>query len=234
MLLSLAVSLAIAPERARAQAPIDTQLPEQPLPHARVLLLFPGYETIQDPSIPVAPLRPSQKFEMFYRKTVDVSLPIESLMFTGYDKAAGYGPNYGAGTGAFADLVGYNAANLSSTFFFTDALLPTMLHQDPRYFRKGSGSAGSRIWWAFRSEFVAYSDKGTEMPNYSNVIGFGMATALSNAYSPDSSVTFGQTMERWGVKEGVSFGLNIMREFGGVSKPEKHQTGHRRLGHMRL
>lgn len=232
MLLSLA--LATASARVNAQAPIDTNLPEQPLPHARVLLLFPGYETIQDPTIPVAPLRTSQKFEMFYRKTVDVSLPIESLMFTGYDKAASYGPNYGTGRGAFAELIGYNAANLSSTFFFTDAVLPTLLHQDPRYFRKGSGSVGGRIWWAFRSEFVAYSDAGKEMPNYSNVIGFGMATALSNAYSPDSSVTFGQTMERWGVKEGVSFGLNIMREFGGISKPEKHQPPHRRFGHLRF
>lgn len=207
----------------RGQAPIDTSLPEAPLPHRRVLLLFPGYETIQDPRIPVAPLRTRQKFEMAYRKTVDPSLPIESLMFAGFDKAASYGPNYGSNATAFAQLVGYNAANLSSTFLFTDALLPTILHQDPRYFRKGTGSAGSRVWWALRSEFVAYSDTGKQMPNYSSMIGFGMSTALSNAYSPDSSVTFPQTMERWGVKEGVSFGLNILREFGGVGRPEKHQ-----------
>lgn len=207
-----------------AQAPIEPSLPEAPLPHSRVLLLFPGYETIQDPTIPVAPLRTRQKFEMAYRKTVDPSLPIEALMFASYDKFASYGPNYGSGGAAFGQLVGYNAANLSSTFLFTDALLPTLLHQDPRYFRKGAGSIKSRVWWAFRSEFVAFSDTGREEPNYSSVLGFGMATALSNAYSPESSITFPKTMERWGVKEGVSFGLNVLREFGGISKPEKHQT----------
>lgn len=207
-----------------AQAPIEPSLPESPLPHRRVLLLFPGFETVQDPTIPVAPLHPRQKFEMAYRKSVDPSLPIESLMFSGIDKAINYGPNYGTGGTAFAQLVGYNAANLSSTFLFTDALLPVMLHQDPRYFRKGAGSLGSRVWWAFRSEFVAYSDTGREMPNYASMIGFGMSTALSNAYSPESNVTLPQTMERWGVKEGVSFGLNILREFGGISAPEKHQT----------
>ena len=205
------------------QAPIEPSLPPAPLPHARVLYLFPGYETIQDPTIPVAPLQTRQKFEMAYRKTVDVSFPIESVMFAGADKVANYGPNYGTGSSAFGELVGYNAANLASTFFFTDGLLPTILHQDPRYFRKGSGSVGSRIWWALRSEAVAYNDQGVEVPNYSGLLGFGMATALSNAYSPSSSVTFAQTMERWGVKVGVSFGLNVMREFGGVSKPEKHQ-----------
>lgn len=194
-----------------------------PLPHRRVLLLFPGYETVQDPTIPVAPLRTRQKFEMAYRKTVDVSFPVEALMFGAYDQVAGYGPQYGSGAGPFGQRIGYNAANLSSTFFFTDALLPTVFHQDPRYFRKGTGSIGSRVWWAFSSELVAYSDQGREMPNYSSIIGFGMATALSNAYSPPSSITLSKTMERWGVKEGVSFGLNVLREFGGVSSPEKHQ-----------
>lgn len=207
-----------------AQAPIEPTLPESPLPHRRVLLLFPGFDTIQDPTIPVAPLSTRQKFEMAYRKSVDPSQPIESLMFSGIDKAINYGPNYGTGGAAFSQLIGYKAVNLSSTFLFTDALLRTMLHQDPRYFRKGAGSGSSRIWWAFRSEFVAYSDAGREMPNYASMIGFGMSTALSNAYSPESSVTFPQTMERWGVKEGVSFGLNILREFGGISAPEKHQT----------
>ncbi len=215
-----ALLLIVAP--AFGQAKIDTALPESPLPHRRVLLLLPGDETMQDPNLPVAPLRTKPKFEMAYRKTVDPSFLIESAMFAGYDQAANYGPQYGSGWGPYAQRFGYNAANLSSTFLFTDAVLPTVFHQDPRYFRKGSGSIGSRVWWALRSEVVAFSDKGVEMPNYSSMLGFGMSTALSNAYSPPSSITFNKTMERLAVKEGVSFGLNIMREFGGVTRPEKH------------
>lgn len=206
-----------------AQAPIETSLPPAPLPHRRVLLLFPGYETIQDPHIPVAPLLPSQKFEMAYRKTFDPSFPIESVMFAGFDQLTTYGPQYGSGGGPFAERIGYNAANLASSFFLTDALLPNMFHQDPRYFRKGEGTWKSRVWWAVRSEAVAFNDQGEEVPNYSSMLGFGMSTALSNAYSPASSVTFGKTMERFGVKEGVSIGLNLLREFGGLSVPEKHQ-----------
>ena len=136
---------------------------------------------------------------------------------------ANYGPEYGSGAAAFAQRFGYNEANLASTFLLTDAVLPTIFHQDPRYFRKGAGSFGSRVWWALRSEAVAFDNKGREAPNYSSMLGFGMSTALSNAYSPPSSITFGKTMERYGVKEGVSFALNLMREFGGVSRPEKHQ-----------
>ncbi|MGA8042386.1 MAG: hypothetical protein WCA37_06240 [Terracidiphilus sp.] len=221
---SFFVSLAIAVTASTsfAQAKVDPSLPEAPLPHRRVLLLFPGYETIQDPVTPVATLRTKQKFEMAYRKTFDPSFLIESAMFAGFDQMANYGPQYGAGADAFAQRFGYNAANLSSTFLFTDAVLPTIFKQDPRYFRKGYGSFGSRLWWTFRSELVAYSDQGKQMPNYSNMLGFGMSTALSNAYSPDSSITFPKTMERYGVKVGVSFGLNIMREFGGRNGVERY------------
>lgn len=208
--------------QAWGQARIDPSLPEAPLPHRRVLLLFPGYETIQDPVTPVATLRASQKFEMFWRKSLDPSIVIESAALSGIYKPIGYGPDYGTGWSSYGQLLGYNAANLSSTYLFTDAVLPILFRQDPRYFRKGSGSAGSRIWWAMRSEAVADNDNGKPMANYSGLLGFAMATALSNAYSPDSSVTFLGNLERYGVKLGVSFGLNVLREFGGLSKPEKY------------
>ena len=215
--------LALADQVSLAQARIDPTLPEEPLPHRRVLLLFPGYETVQDPDIPVAPLKAKQKFEMAYRKTVDPSFLIEGVMFAGFDQVANYGPEYGSGAGPFAQRFGYNEANLASTFLLTDAVLPTMFHQDPRFFRKGHGSFGSRVWWALRSEAVGYSNDGGEMPNYSSMLGFAMSTALSNAYSPDSSITFPKTMERYGVKEGVSFALNLMREFGGMNRSVRHQ-----------
>jgi hypothetical protein len=216
-------ALALSGPRCLAQAPIVPSLPEAPLPHRRVLLLFPGFETVQDPNVPVATLRIRQKFEMAYRKTVDPSFLIESTAFAGFDSLAGYGPNYGKGSSAYAQLVGYNAANLGTTFLFTDGLLPTIFHQDPRYFRKGEGSFSSRIWWALRSEAVGFSDQGAQETNYSSLLGFAMSTALSNAYSPPSSVTFGKTMERYGVKVGVSFLLNVLREFGGQSTLEKNQ-----------
>ncbi len=206
-----------------AQAKIDPSLPEAPLPHRRVLLIFPGYETVQDPAIPVSPLRVSQKFEMAYRKTVDPSMLVESAMFSGFAQVTGYGPDFGFDAPGYAQRFGYYAAGLASTNLFTDGLLPTLLHADPRYFRKGRGSIPSRIWWALRSEAVGFNDKGQQTVNISSMLGFGMSTALSNAYSPPSANTFGDTMYRYGVKEGVSFGLNLLREFGGISAPEKHQ-----------
>lgn len=215
--------LCLAASASSAQAPIEPSLPEAPLPHRRVLLLFPGYETVQDPAIPVAPLRPRQKFEMAYRKTIDPSFLVESAMFAGFAQVSGYGPSFGSDANGFAQRYGYYAAGLATTNLFTDGVLPVLLHQDPRYFRKGTGSVPSRIWWALRSEAIGFNDRGQQTVNVSSMLGFGMSTALSNAYSPANSNTLGNTMYRYGVKEGVSFALNLLREFGGLSAPEKHQ-----------
>ena len=55
------------------------------------------------------------------------------------------------------------------------------------------------------------------------MLGFGMSTALANAYSPESSLTLGNTSQRLGVKFGIEFVLNLTREFGAVTKPDRGQ-----------
>lgn len=210
-----------------AQARIDPSLPEAPVPYKRSFFIIPGYETVHDPNIPVPPLSSKQKFEMAAHKVFDPSYVIGAGISTTYDEAVGVGPRYGDGAAGVGKLYLYNAANLASTFFFTDALLPAAFHQDPRYFRAGQGTFASRTWWALRSNFVTYADTGREMPNYSSMLGFGMASALSNAYLPSQNISFGKTMEGWGIKEAVRFGTNLMREFGGASLIKKQM---RRMG----
>lgn len=203
---------------ASAQAPIDPQLPEAPVAHKRALFLFPGYDTVQNPDAPVAPLRTDQKFELAYRSIFDLSFPIRTGVTTVFDHSVGVGPFYGPGGQGFARLYGYNAANLASMFLFTDAVVPAIFHQDPRYFRKGTGSAKSRIWWALRSELVGFSDRGPQMPNYAVLLGFAMSTALSNAYLPARNISAGKSLEGYGIKFGTNFGFNLVHEYRGVAR----------------
>ena len=203
---------------AAAQAPIDPSLPEAPIPHKRALILFTGYDTVHDPDRPVPPLRVRQKFELAYRSTIDLSSPIRAGVTTLFDRSVGVGPFYAPGGRGFAELYGYNAANLASTLLFTQAVVPSVFHQDPRYFRKGSGTAKSRIWWALRSEFVGFSDRGPQMPNYSVLLGYAMSTALSDAYLPARNVSVGKSFEGYGIKFGTGFGFNLLHEYGAVAR----------------
>jgi hypothetical protein len=204
-----------------AQGRIDPSLPPAPITFSRTLLLFPGVDTVKDPYAVLPPLTTRQKFWLFRRRTVDYSLPIEALMFGGGSHAINYSPHYGTGPAAFGERVASYAGSIASSSFFTDALLPSVFHQDPRYFRKGRGSVISRIWYAIESEGVTRSDSGNMTFNSSGLLGFGMSTALSNAWYPRSSITFTSTMERYGIKLGISAALNVMREFGGTRDNEE-------------
>jgi hypothetical protein len=105
--------------------------------------------------------------------------------------------------------------------FFTEAVVPSVLHQDPPYFRKGSGTAMSRIRWALRSEFVGFSDRGPQMPNYAVLLGYAMSTALADAYLPARNVSVGKSFEGYGIKFGTGYGFNLLHEYGGVARVKK-------------
>lgn len=205
----------------RAQAPIDPSLPEAPLPHKRAFILFPGFDVVQQTTRPIPPLRAHQKFELAFRTTADVSLLVRAEITTMYEHAVGVGPFYQPGGAGYAQLYGYNAANLASGFLFSEGLVPAIAHQDPRYFRKGTGPVKSRILWALRSEFVAFSDRGRPMPNYGTVVGLGMSALLSDAYLPSQNVSVGNTLEGYGIKLATTWGFNILHEYGGVERVKK-------------
>ncbi len=162
---------------------------------------------------------------MFWHRTVDVSLPVEAALFAGGSQVLEYSPRYGRGPGAYAERFGSYAGSIASSTFFAGALLPSMLHQDPRYFRKGRGSIASRALYAVKWEFVTRTDSGSPAFNTSGLLGFGMSTALSNAWYPNHSITLTSTLQRYGIKLAVSSFLNLVREFGGsrqLAGPQGH------------
>jgi hypothetical protein len=68
----------------------------------------------------------------------------------------------------------------------TEGVFPTLLHQDPRYFRREKGSTLSRLGYAMGQIFWTHSDTGVTQFNYSEVIGNSTAVAISNAYYRDN------------------------------------------------
>ena len=50
---------------------------------------------------------------------------------------------------------------------FDGAILPSLLHQDPRYFYKGTGTTKARAAHVLYSLIVAKGDNGRLQPNYS-------------------------------------------------------------------
>jgi hypothetical protein len=197
----------------RAQATIDPSLPAAPLPHTGLLTIFPEFDIVKDPTRPVPPLTARQKFEIAYHKICSPALAADALADSAFEQATNGGPAYGQGWGAFGQRVGYNAANFTSKSLFSAGIVPAVFHQDPRYFRLGTGSVAKRMRWILRSQVVAFSDRGNSIPNYGNLLGFGASVALSNAYMPARSVSFVNDVKSYGISFAATIAVDTIYEF---------------------
>jgi hypothetical protein len=94
----------------------------------------------------------------------------------------------------------------------TEAVFPTLLHQDPRYFRRGTGSGWSRVGYAMGQIFWTHRDSGGTQFNYSEIAGNSVAVAISNGYYANNR-NAGDAVSKLGMQVGVDMAANILKEF---------------------
>ena len=92
-------------------------------------------------------------------------------------------------------------------------VLPTVLHQDPRYLRKGRGSAWSRIYYAASRVLIARTDAGNPTFNTSQVVGQLGQAAISLSYYPPQDHSVKGLFQGWGVNQIYNIGWNQLKEF---------------------
>ncbi len=136
-----------------------------------------------------APLNAKQKFELAWKSSIDpVTLSMTGAI-AGYEQARNNIRPFGQGTEGFAKRYGVNYADAFSGIMISGAILPSIFHEDPRYFVKGTGSTQSRILHAMEFPFVCRGDNGLSTPNFSFMLGTYASAELSNTYYPSSSRT---------------------------------------------
>ncbi len=115
--------------------------------------------------------------------------------------AEGYGKRYGAG---FAD-------GLTASIFIT-GLYPSLLRQDPRYYRLGDGGFSHRVGYAVSRILVTRQDSGRKAFNVSEVLGSFSSSALAVTYYPRSQRDFSDVAERAGIQFAFDAGFNVLKE----------------------
>ena len=121
-------------------------------------------------------------------------------------------PSFGQGAKGYARYLGTSYADFVIGDMMTEAVYPTMLHQDPRYFRQGTGSKWSRMAGAAGQIFWTHTDSDHSQFNYSEILGNSTAVAISNAYYPDNR-TAANAVSKLGVQLAVDMAANILKEF---------------------
>jgi len=161
----------------------------------------------------VAPLSARQKFEFFIKPTFDPSIAVIAVVGTLFSAKSTSQPAFGAGAAAYGQKAGAIAADYAANNLFAKALLPTVLHQDPRLFRKQDGSVVSRFMYGISRPFVTRTDDGRSALNTSYLGGVSMTVALSNAYYPERNRNASDSAARYGEIIGVDAAVSVIREF---------------------
>ncbi len=159
------------------------------------------------------PLTSKQKFQLAVDETIAPSRFLGSAFTAGIGQARDSLHDYGQGWEGYGKRYGSSVASNASSHLFGTGLLPSLTHEDPRYFVKIFGSPKSRILYAMSRVLITRTDEGYSTFNWSNVMGGLMAESLAVSYLPDSERTAGKTFTRFGVRMGFSALDNVVKEY---------------------
>ena len=160
------------------------------------------------------PLTTKRKFELAWRSTLDpVTFGLTGVI-AGVQQARNDFSGYGPGAQGYAKRYGASYADLVTGTFIGDAILPSLLKQDPRYFYKGSGSRRSRFLYAIANSVICKGDNGRWQANYSNILGKLAAGGISNLYYPAQNRNgVGLAFENALIGIGATAAVNVIEEF---------------------
>jgi len=142
------------------------------------------------------PLTAGQKYRLFFKSATDPWPFVLTAFGAGIDQAENSFPAYGQGMEGYAKRWGAGYTDYFTGNLLGNAVLAAMFKEDPRYFQKGTGSYMSRFLWAATSTVWCKRDNGGWGPNYANVLGNLMGSAVSNVYYPEADRTVSGTIGR--------------------------------------
>jgi hypothetical protein len=206
----------------------------------RLFFTLPNFLTLENAG-QVPPLTAKQKFKVVARGSFDyVQFPWYGFL-SGISQWEDSEPGFGQGAAGYAKRFGAAFADGTIENFFTGAIIPSVIHQDPRYFQLGHGSFAHRTLYAMSRNLITRSDSGKNQFNFSEVVGGAMAAAISTySYHPTSHVfstpnppyyryvasdrTLANTASVWATQYGYDTLTLVVKEFWpDIRRKVRHQ-----------
>lgn len=161
---------------------------------------------------PYTPISPKQKFTIATQDSFDRGTFVLAAAFAGEAQLSNSNRAFGQGAAGYGRYFGTSLADFVIGDYMTEAIYPTLLHQDPRYFRRGHGSGLSRFGYAVGQIVTTHGDNGRTQFNFSEILGNSTAVAISNTYyqsNRDASDAAIKLIEQLG----VDAASNVLKEF---------------------
>lgn len=177
----------------------------------RVLGVIPNFWVSYVGDAP--PLTAGQKFQLALRSTVDPVSFLSAGFVAGVEQWQNEYRGYGPGASGYFSRIGASYGDGLTSSFLGGAVLPSILHQDPRYFYKGRGSIRSRALYAMSAVVICKGDNRRWEPNYSNVLGNLASAGISSSYYPPANRGARLVVDNWLVGTASGAIGNLFQEF---------------------
>jgi hypothetical protein len=176
----------------------------------RAFGFIPNFYVVYDAN--PAPLTAKLKFSLSLKTSIDPVTFAGVAFLAGINQAADT-PNYVLGAKGYGQRFGVVYAGGFTDIMFGGAILPSLLHQDPRYYYLGTGTKKSRTLHALASPFICKGDNGRWEPNYSTVGGDLISASISNAYYPTSNRGASLVFANVGINTAERVSADLVQEF---------------------
>jgi hypothetical protein len=222
---------ASAPIQDPSQAPAanggKTTLPDSPKPKTdpadpddetgqqskRILWILPNYRAVSTNTY-LPPLSLKEKFWLATQDSFDYTAFIFVGMVSGVAMAEKSQPEFGQGAAGYGIYYSHAFADNTIGNYMTEAILPSLTKEDPRYYTLGRGGIFKRTGYAVSRLFITRNDAGNNTFNSSEIVGNGAAAGIANAYYPSKNVNvWVKTYQRWGWQIGFDGMSNVAKEF---------------------
>lgn len=178
--------------------------------HQRVMGFIPNFYVSYDKH--AVPLTSKLKFELALKVAVD-PVTFAGTSFLALTNQASHYPNYQEGLKGYGQRFGSVYVNDLSDILVGGAILPSILHQDPRYFYQGTGTKRSRLMHALSSPIITRGDNGKWQPNYSSIGGYLASGAIANTYYPESNRGPGLLARTFAIDFSANVANGVLQEF---------------------
>jgi hypothetical protein len=178
----------------------------------RLFYALPNFLTVETGNVP--PLTAGQKFKVVTRGSFDyIQIPWYAFL-AGISQAQDSEPGYGQGAEGYGKRFASSFADGTIENYITGAILPSLLHQDPRFFQSGKGGFWHRTGYAMSRIIITRTDSGSQQFNFSEVVGSAMSAGISTySYHPKADRTLSNTASVWGTQVGYDTITIVVKEF---------------------
>lgn len=215
------------PTASPSTAATKSLLPENPTPKTpvvvvgrqtkRILYVIPNFRSVSlDVVLP--PQTPKEKFMLMLQDSFDYSSFLYVAGVAGAADAERSTPEFGHGAAAYGRYYWHSFADNLNGNIFTEAVVPILTHEDPRYYTMGRGGILKRGVYSVSRLLITRTDltatnNAHKTFNFSEIVGNGAGAGISDLYYPSRERTWTKTGQKWVLQIGLDGASNLVKEF---------------------